>query len=124
MVEVNPESLLPAYLRNREHVWDQLCSYALQKKSDATDPDRARRFVAAKWKAWYGSFPRKRYEPPVLLTEVSLDLARRIQADNIKWAKGKQAAARRSDERRVGKECVSTCRSRWSPDHEKKKKTK
>src|SRR3546814_3412429 len=25
--------------------------------------------------------------------------------------------AGRSDERRVGKECVSTCRSRWSPDH-------
>src|SRR3546814_1245528 len=28
---------------------------------------------------------------------------------------------RRSEERRVGKECVSTCRSRWSPYHEKKK---
>src|SRR3546814_17995870 len=27
----------------------------------------------------------------------------------------------RSEERRVGKECVSTCRSRWSPDHYKKK---
>src|SRR3546814_13071916 len=26
-------------------------------------------------------------------------------------------AAFRSEERRVGKECVSTCRSRWSPDH-------
>src|SRR3546814_12304200 len=26
-------------------------------------------------------------------------------------------AAERSEERRVGKECVSTCRSRWSPDH-------
>src|SRR3546814_8979428 len=25
--------------------------------------------------------------------------------------------AERSEERRVGKECVSTCRSRWSPDH-------
>src|SRR3546814_13673316 len=25
--------------------------------------------------------------------------------------------ARRSEERRVGKECVSTCRSRWSPYH-------
>src|SRR3546814_15565976 len=25
------------------------------------------------------------------------------------------AEARRSEERRVGKECVSTCRSRWSP---------
>src|SRR3546814_13892396 len=27
----------------------------------------------------------------------------------------------RAEERRVGKECVSTCRSRWSPDHYKKK---
>src|SRR3546814_19921406 len=31
---------------------------------------------------------------------------------------------RRSEERRVGKECVSTCRSRWSPYHEKKKTNK
>src|SRR3546814_18065934 len=30
----------------------------------------------------------------------------------------------RSEERRVGKECVSTCRSRWSPNHEKKKNKK
>src|SRR3546814_11991075 len=28
----------------------------------------------------------------------------------------------RSEERRVGKECVSTCRSRWSPYHQKKKR--
>src|SRR3546814_14083227 len=28
----------------------------------------------------------------------------------------------RSEERRVGKECVSTCRSRWSPYHKKIKK--
>src|SRR3546814_12821258 len=27
---------------------------------------------------------------------------------------------RRSEERRVGKECVSTCRSRWSSSHYKK----
>src|SRR3546814_14743202 len=30
----------------------------------------------------------------------------------------------RSEERRVGKECVSKCRSRWSPYHYKKKKHK
>src|SRR3546814_13964684 len=30
--------------------------------------------------------------------------------------------AHRSEERRVGKECVSTCRSRWSPYHYKKNK--
>src|SRR3546814_13271558 len=32
------------------------------------------------------------------------------------------AASGRSEERRVGKECVSTCRSRWSPCREKKNK--
>src|SRR3546814_16433687 len=30
----------------------------------------------------------------------------------------------RSEERRVGKECVSTCRSRWSPHHYKKNRTR
>src|SRR3546814_16655292 len=29
----------------------------------------------------------------------------------------KGVAVARSEERRVGKECVSTCRSRWSPSH-------
>src|SRR3546814_19123496 len=29
----------------------------------------------------------------------------------------RQRLATRSEERRVGKECVSTCRSRWSPYH-------
>src|SRR3546814_1986968 len=28
-----------------------------------------------------------------------------------------QKMSERSEERRVGKECVSTCRSRWSPYH-------
>src|SRR3546814_16570361 len=28
-----------------------------------------------------------------------------------------ERVAERSEERRVGKECVSTCRSRWSPSH-------
>src|SRR3546814_7706956 len=30
---------------------------------------------------------------------------------------GARAATGRSEERRVGNECVSTCRSRWSPYH-------
>src|SRR3546814_13142110 len=32
-----------------------------------------------------------------------------------------QRSIARSEERRVGNECVSTCRSRWSPYHYKKK---
>src|SRR3546814_9053065 len=31
-----------------------------------------------------------------------------------------ESGSRRSEERRVGKECVSTCRYRWSPYHYKK----
>src|SRR3546814_14727235 len=32
-------------------------------------------------------------------------------------ARAEASLGMRSDERRVGKECVSTCRSRWSPYH-------
>src|SRR3546814_1294915 len=42
------------------------------------------------------------------------DLARR-DVDVVRT--GEIRAVRRSEERRVGKECVSTCRSRWSPYH-------
>src|SRR3546814_20970663 len=35
---------------------------------------------------------------------------------------GGQDGQQRSEERRVGKECVSTCRTRWSAAHYKKKK--
>ena len=35
----------------------------------------------------------------------------------IGWGLGKAGEVTRSEERRVGKECVSTCRSRWSPYH-------
>src|SRR3546814_17460879 len=35
-----------------------------------------------------------------------------------------QPVSLRSEERRVGKEWASTCRSRWSPCHEKKKHKK
>src|SRR3546814_13529477 len=40
-------------------------------------------------------------------TQVSPDIAHTI------YLAGREEA--RSEERRVGKECVSTCRSRWSP---------
>src|SRR6056297_3359329 len=53
----------------------------------------------------------------------SSDLEEARRWRNAVWAGasylvlGVSAAAVRSEERRVGKECVSTCRSRWSPDH-------
>src|SRR3546814_14885215 len=39
----------------------------------------------------------------------------------LKWLRSTVKVPVRSEERRVGKECVSTCRSRWSPYPDKKK---
>src|SRR3546814_8438435 len=36
---------------------------------------------------------------------------------NLGTGEGYSVLDMRSEERRVGKECVSTCRSRWSPYH-------
>src|SRR3546814_14519775 len=51
-----------------------------------------------------------RNNPIRLVTDQGVAMRRRL------------TAAERSEERRVGKECVSTCRSRWSPYHIKKTK--
>src|SRR3546814_15543783 len=45
-----------------------------------------------------------------------------LPSDNRTSRSMRVSAKQRSEERRVGKECVSTCRSRWSPVHEKNKK--
>src|SRR3546814_13506797 len=55
--------------------------------------------------------PRRRLELPRGLPHRYLKPARLPIPPPGKWRSG------RSEERRVGKECVSTCRSRWSPYH-------
>src|SRR3546814_13624482 len=40
-----------------------------------------------------------------------------VDTTNILFIVGGAFDGLRSEERRVGKECVSTCRSRWSPYH-------
>src|SRR3546814_5063850 len=44
-----------------------------------------------------------------------LDVERLVPG--VEVADRQRAIIARSEERRVGKECVSTCRSRWSPYH-------
>src|SRR3546814_15168971 len=56
----------------------------------------------------------------------SSDLSMTLACFGVGWRywpivmKSMSALRMRSEERRVGKECVSKCRSRWSPSHEKK----
>src|SRR3546814_10201320 len=40
-----------------------------------------------------------------------------LRLRGLPWHHKCQSPWHRSEERRVGKECVSTCRSRWSPYH-------
>src|SRR3546814_3411182 len=53
----------------------------------------------------------------------SSDLAHSARAAWLSRGACARNTGQRSEERRVGKECVSTCRSRWSPHHQKKQIT-
>src|SRR3546814_12638447 len=51
-------------------------------------------------------------------------LTRGIAGGSVHVAEHGFSRPDRSEERRVGEECVRTCRSRWSPHHYKKQKKK
>src|SRR3546814_15318028 len=59
--------------------------------------------------------PRRKIVQPVAL--------RVGQLEGAIAERGQAAFEHRSEARRVGKECVSTCRSRWSPNHSNKNRT-
>src|SRR3546814_13708794 len=67
-----------------------------------------------------------RKRPSVRWTGGSLALPGPLQIPRVHdaVAVAVQVADLRSEERRVGKECVSTCRSRWTPSHKKNTKQK
>src|SRR3546814_7912728 len=44
-------------------------------------------------------------------------IALKVNDCRTRWSRVLIPESGRSEERRVGKECVSTCRSRWSPYH-------
>src|SRR3546814_11360929 len=50
---------------------------------------------------------------PVTLEVIKAD----PQLQDVALVRQGRLSVMRSEERRVGKECVSTCRSRWSPYH-------
>src|SRR3546814_11704402 len=54
-----------------------------------------------------------------ILHEIELLTGRAVRLRHGEWRPGDQRwfVSDRSEERRVGKECVSKCRSRWSPYH-------
>src|SRR3546814_18072330 len=62
-------------------------------------------------------YPRVR-ELRAVMREAGLDETPIVMAGGVWWlSEWTDWLDNRSEERRVGKECVSTCRSRWSPYH-------
>src|SRR3546814_13786495 len=85
-------------------------------------------YVPAYW--WEASRQRRRGRPSLRLGQI---LRRHLFSFQLRTTKVRRISATRrpswfvalvsrSEERRVGKELFSTCRSRGSPEHEKKKK--
>src|SRR3546814_19810590 len=63
--------------------------------------------------------PPEMYDAAILIQAMARDAGINIEVETIDWAS--QPARYRSEERRVGNECVRTCRSRWSPHYLKNK---
>src|SRR3546814_15480724 len=59
--------------------------------------------------------PQPRHKRQPSLKQLSLKSAGNQARNRTRWMR--LAQFRRSEARRVGKECVSTCRSWWSPSH-------
>src|SRR3546814_13452885 len=57
------------------------------------------------------------FDDLVAMTQVKMPVQAKLELARNYWDEMGRGNRKRSEERRVGKECVSTCRSRWSPYH-------
>src|SRR3546814_425572 len=119
--DTDTERSTPEFARAIE---DDLRWLGLEWDEKAVQSERLDRYAAAaRLKAAGRLYPC--YETPEELSlkrKVALTAGRPPIYDRAALALSEAARARleaegRSEERRVGKGCVSTCRSRWSPSH-------
>ena len=66
---------------------------------------------------WYYKPPTREAFLHYLAGDIDWEVGWRPEPDELSAAGYRLAPAGRSEERRVGKECTSWCRSRWSPYH-------
>jgi DNA repair protein RadD len=93
MVEITGSNIakLPAWMHDKEGVWFQLCSWSMGRKGEEAT---AKKLALAKYRHWYNEWPPRGIEFDAVRCAQSLELARKIKADNIKWAKTQDAAKR------------------------------
>src|SRR3546814_17301839 len=98
-----------------------VCSSDLHAVEAYKIPDLLKKegICAAMWADWWG-FKMEAYDavPENIALVNQAGACTIVHSDDEKQIQRlNQEAAKRSEERRVGKECVSTCRSRWWPYH-------
>src|SRR3546814_2264228 len=92
---------------------DYVCTYYLEAQGEMAGTISARRILTPE--GWIGDGV-VRFDAAGLICEVSHEGFDPASAVGT-LLPGVANVHTRSEERRVGKECVSTCRSRWSPYH-------
>src|SRR3546814_14253553 len=112
----------PAALSPEQEAMERLNQ---RSTAEMAEPEKAQGFEASVHKIKEQVLPRllERVDPEAAatlskdeLTEEFRPIILEVLAElRITLNRREQFALERSDERRVGKECVSTCRSRWTP---------
>src|SRR3546814_208492 len=109
---------------SKQDILDQLCLAGMEMRLSATqdvvdrhydDPrDTLRHLVRARiefaFSAWGSQAPITLAEYKYLSRAAATEVDAASEISMSEWFRSSEA-------RRVGKECVSTCRSRWSPYH-------
>src|SRR3546814_2100098 len=85
--------------------------------SDVCSSDLRTRYPGAELWAVFGAGRDKNVNTMTNRVAEDVDRVMVVQSSHFGSMGPADLAQVRSEERRVGKECVSTCRSRWSPYH-------
>src|SRR3546814_15150843 len=91
--------------------WSQTCALPISGRSLIERPDAAG--AGRDWRAALASFVAETTRALDLFAAFMPEVRALTSAETLTYLHG--TISERSEERRVGKECVSTCRSRWSP---------
>ena len=105
----NNETLLTLIEENRRIIF-KICNVYCKNKHDREDLQQE--IIYQLWRSY------ARYKPEYRFTTWMYRVALNIAISFYRKAKtGNAIITLRSEERRVGKECIPPCRSRWSPYH-------
>src|SRR3546814_17445367 len=116
----NPEVTMFTIKANRSTVHIAGIEERTPAQHDSEEAASARGYVAYYAESACGGLTRSGHRMETLGEYADIEAALNAAEVATYSISGRKVCKTRSEERRVGKECVSTCRSRASPSHSKK----